>query len=218
MIKNINKDLVVFNGNNMDNNAYMVINNQHCIVIDPSSYAQNIKDYIIKHKLTIDGILITHGHYDHIGTINDLIKDFKVKVYCHQHDEDVVNKYNCADLMSNPRWKPLIDHFVYFKGNELKFDNFKFEVFLTPGHTPGSVCYRYHNYFFTGDTIFYDSIGCWDLPRADQNKLFNSVKEFMHIAKLDDIILPGHGLEYANYNKVKTVNLYIIHFTGDNND
>ena len=101
MIQNIDKDLVVFNGNQMDNNAYMLIDNQHCIVIDPSSYAQNIKDYIIKHKLKIDGILITHGHYDHIETINDLIKDFKVKVYCHQHDEDVVNKYNCADMMSN---------------------------------------------------------------------------------------------------------------------
>lgn len=218
MIQNIDKDLVVFNGNQMDNNAYMLIDNQHCVIIDPSSYAQIIKDYVNKYKLIVDGILLTHGHYDHIETINDLIKEFKVKVYCYQDEEDVVNKYNCADMMSNVGWRPLSDYFVYFKGGELKLNNFKFEVFLTPGHTSGSVCYRYHHYFFTGDTIFYDSIGRWDLPTGDQNKLFNSVKKFIHIAKANDLILPGHGRQYVTYNELKDKNLYIIHFDGGAND
>ena len=101
MIQNIDKDLVVFNGNKMNNNAYMLINNKHCVIIDPSSYAQEIKDYVNKYELTIDGILLTHGHYDHIETINDLIKEFKAKVYCHQYDEVVVNKHNCIELITN---------------------------------------------------------------------------------------------------------------------
>lgn len=159
MIKSLEKNLIVFNDNINDNNAYMLIEHGHCIVIDPSSYGQIIENYINEHKLIFDGILLTHGHFDHIESANELMTKFKVSAYCHKLDEIVVNKYNCADMMSSPNFKPLSDSYIYFNQNELKIKNFKLEVLFTPGHTAGSVCYRYQRYFFTGDTIFYDSIG-----------------------------------------------------------
>ena len=216
MIKSLEKNLIVFNNNINDNNAYMLIERGHCIVIDPSSYGQTIENYINEHKLIFDGILLTHGHFDHIESANELMTKFKVNAYCHKSDEIVVNKYNCAEMMSNPNFKPLSDSYIYFNQKELKIKNFKLEVLFTPGHTAGSVCYHYQHYFFTGDTIFYDSVGRWDLPTGNQKQLFDSIKKFMNVVKHDDLILPGHCQHYETYNNVEKANLYIIHFKGAN--
>lgn len=216
MIKSLEKNLIVFNDNINDNNAYMLIEHGHCIVIDPSSYGQTIENYINEHKLIFDGILLTHGHFDHIESANELMTRFKVNAYCHKSDEIVVNKHNCADMMSNPNFKPLSDSYIYFNQKELKIKNFKLEVLFTPGHTAGSVCYHYQHYFFTGDTIFYDSVGRWDLPTGNQKQLFDSIKKFMNVVKHDDLILPGHCQHYETYNNVEKTNLYITHFKGAN--
>jgi glyoxylase-like metal-dependent hydrolase (beta-lactamase superfamily II) len=96
----------------------------------------------------------------------------------------------------------------------LILNNFKFEVLYTPGHTAGGVCYRYNNLIFTGDTIFYNSIGRWDLPTADGQQLFESVRKFINWAKQDDLILSGHDSVYRPYSEVERVNPYIVHFKG----
>ena len=93
-------------------------------------------------------------------------------------------------------------------------NNFKFEVLYTPGHTAGGVCYRYNNLIFTGDTIFYNSIGRWDLPTADRQQLFESVRKFINWAKQNDLILSGHDSVYRPYSEVERVNPYIVHFKG----
>ena len=214
MFKKIVNNLFVFNGNSLGNNAYLLINKNHCIVIDPSSYATSIINYINDNNLVLDAILLTHAHYDHIESLNDLISHFNVKVYCHKNDEIVVNKYHCSKDIGNIDWKPIKNSFLYFNSNELKLGNFRFEVLYTPGHTAGSVCYRYNNLLFTGDTIFYNSIGRWDLPSADKEQLFQSVKKFINWAKQDDLILSGHDNIYQPYSEVKGVNPYIAHFRG----
>ena len=84
MFKKIVNNLCVFNGNNLGNNSYLLMNNNHCVVIDPSSYASDLISYIDSNNLTLDAILLTHAHYDHIESINDLIVYFNVKVYCHK--------------------------------------------------------------------------------------------------------------------------------------
>lgn len=214
MFTEIVSNLYVFNGNNLGNNAYLLINKNHCIVVDPSSYATSIINYINDNNLILDAILLTHAHYDHISSLNDLIRHFNVKVYCYKNDEIVVNKYHCSKDIGNIDWKPIPNSFVYFDLNELKLDNFMFEVLYTPGHTSGSVCYRYNNLIFTGDTIFYNSIGRWDLPSADRQQLFDSVKKFTNWARQNDLILPGHDNVYRPYSEVECVNQYIVHFKG----
>ena len=214
MFTEIVDNLYVFNGNNLGNNAYLLINKNHCIVVDPSSYATSIINYINDNNLILDAILLTHAHYDHISSLNDLISHFNVKVYCYKNDEIVVNKYHCSKDIGNIDWKPIPNSFVYFDSNELKLGNFMFEVLYTPGHTSGSVCYRYNNLIFTGDTIFYNSIGRWDLPSADRQQLFDSVKKFTNWARQNDLILPGHDNVYRPYSEVECVNQYIVHFKG----
>lgn len=221
MIQKIAKDLVVFNGNDMDNNAYLLIKSNHCIIIDPSSYAQMLKSYINEHQLILDAILLTHGHFDHIESINELLKEFKIKVYCHKLEQFVIDKFHCGELMNNPNWKAPLELFsfyfndetaVHYKDEELKVGNFKLKVFSTPGHTSGSTCYYYQHYFFTGDTIFYDGIGRSDLPTGNQFQLFNSIKKIIKILKPNDLILPGHCQKYETYKKVSNMNPYIMHF------
>lgn len=214
MFKKIVNNLCVFNGNNLGNNSYLLMNNNHCVVIDPSSYASDLISYIDSNNLTLDAILLTHAHYDHIESINDLIVYFNVKVYCHKNEEIVVNKYHCSKDIANIEWKPIENSFIYFDSNELILNNFKFEVLYTPGHTAGGVCYRYNNLIFTGDTIFYNSIGRWDLQTADGQQLFESVRKFINWAKHDDLILSGHDSVYRHYSEVERVNPYIVHFKG----
>ena len=214
MIQNIAKDLVVFNGNDMDNNAYLLINSNHCIIIDPSSYGQIFKTYINEHQLILDGILLTHGHFDHVESINELLKEFKVKTYCHKLDQIVIDKYHCGNMMNNANWKAPLKFIVYFNNKKLKIGKFTLEIFSTPGHTTGSVCYRYQHYFFTGDTIFYDTLGRWDLPTGNQLQLFSSIKKIIEVLKPNDLILPGHYQKYETYMKVSNINPYIMHFKG----
>ena len=214
MLKKIVDNVYVFCGNSLCNNTYLLLKDNHCVIIDPSSYAQTLINYIESNSLTLDAILLTHAHYDHIESINDLVKHFNVKIYCHKNDEVVVNKYHCSKELFNVEWKPIENSFIYFDTDELKLNNFKFEVLYTPGHTAGCVCYRYDNLIFSGDTIFYNSIGRWDLPTASRQELFDSVRRFTKWAKKDDLILSGHDSVYRPYSEVEQVNPYIIHFKG----
>jgi glyoxylase-like metal-dependent hydrolase (beta-lactamase superfamily II) len=86
-----------------------------------------------------------------------------------------MQKGHLAEMLN---MKPFIDEGViqYFSDTTLQIGHFHFDVILTPGHTPGSICLQYQNYLFTGDTIFYDSIGRTDLPYGNEVAMGQSLK------------------------------------------
>ena len=146
----------------LEENCYLVTNNK-TLIIDPGDDGNIIIDYIKQNNLDIEGILITHHHFDHVGALKDILNYKKVPVY------DNTNL-------------------------DLKIKDFNIETILTPGHTSDSVTYYFKDYniMFTGDFIFKDTVGRYDLDTGSLDELLLSIEK---IKKYDRniVIYPGHG-------------------------
>jgi glyoxylase-like metal-dependent hydrolase (beta-lactamase superfamily II) len=156
-------------------NTYLLVDDKEAIVIDPALNEHKVNEALRGTNIKLIGIILTHGHYDHIGNTFILAKQWDVPVYVHKKEKDVIQKGHLAEMLN---MKPNIDEGIirYFNDTTLEVGRFHFDVILTPGHTPGSICLKYHNYLFTGDTIFPDSIGRTDLPYGDANAMERSLK------------------------------------------
>ncbi len=176
-------------------NCYLCYNqsNRDCFIIDPGAEAQVIIDAVKKEKLNPKGILLTHGHIDHCGAVETLRKELNLLLMMHEDDLDLLNSpmnHELAEMLeiSLPDSPDtfLADEYVIEEGD------FKIEVIHTPGHSPGSVCFKAGNLLFSGDTLFMGSIGRTDLPGGSSNIIMKSLEK---IKKIDDniTVLPGHG-------------------------
>ena len=145
-------------------NCYLLEKDNKVLVIDPGDDYNKIKKEIKDNKVL--GILITHSHFDHIGCVNNLIKDYQVEVYNYQNTEE----------------------------KEYNIDNFKFNIIHTKGHSKDSITFYFkeENIMFTGDFLFYDTIGRCDLEGGDYNEMLNSIDKIKQYSK-DITIYPGHG-------------------------
>ena len=153
---------VIVNGY-LEENCYIVENNNECLIVDPGSESNRIIEKIENLKLKVKGILITHYHFDHIGAL-----------------DEIKNKYKNALV------------FDYNSSNNIKIGSFEFKKINNFGHTMDSSSFLFEkdNIMFTGDFVFYETIGNYD--KENEKEMFNSLKEFI---KLNDNIkiYPGHG-------------------------
>ena len=148
-------------------NCYIVGDKQtkSGIIIDPSWNPDRIIEQVHSNNLNIEKIIITHGHADHIGAINEIRKEFKVPVYIGEKDNIMLTDPNAnlsglsgEHVMSDPA-----ENFMS-EGEVIEVGNFKFKVLETPGHTQGSVSLYGHGAVFTGDALFMGSVGRTDFP------------------------------------------------------
>lgn len=164
------------------------------IVIDAGGDHEEILNTLKKHNLTLQFIINTHAHFDHVGGVRPLQDLTGAKFLLHQ--EDIVllkylnNQTEAFGLPSIPIPKvdiPLVDNEEVLIGDEV------IRVIHTPGHSPGSVCFLINHAVFAGDTLFAGSIGRTDLYGGSYDKIINSIKT--RLFTLDDhvIVYPGHG-------------------------
>lgn len=159
-------------------NCYLLEKDNNCLLIDPGAEYKKIKQFI-KDK-NIIGILITHNHFDHVGCINNLINDHNIPVY----DNNSLNEG--------------LNH----------ISTFTFEVIKTYGHTMDSISFYFKvdKVMFTGDFLFYDTIGRCDFPESNYKEMINSINKIKMYP--DDItIYPGHGIE-TTLGREKHHNIY----------
>ncbi|MEJ6952054.1 MBL fold metallo-hydrolase [Natronospora cellulosivora (SeqCode)] len=173
-------------------NCYLVkFNDNHGIVIDPADNGDKIYNYIEEKEIIIKRIILTHGHFDHIGAVDYLRKKLDVPLSIHSLDNPLLldPQKNLSFMSMNPIKISPADNLLE-DGDIIS----NFEIIHTAGHTPGGITlYNKENkVLFTGDTIFKNSYGRTDFPGANQETLFNSIENLL---KLDgDItIYPGHG-------------------------
>lgn len=195
----------------MDMNSYLLIKQKKAIVVDPGFNGEKILSLMKEKSLSLDAILLTHGHYDHIRDIEIINEDYLAKVYIHESDKSFLynSKQNYA-LAFGQKFILNSHHLIKSFENEALLDILgeKIEIIHTPGHTLGSVMYKYKNHIFSGDTIFYDGIGRTDLFSGQFNALRRSLNMIKEKLSNKDMIYPGHGRQ-GLYKDIKEVNRFL---------
>ena len=164
------------------------------LIVDPGDEAERILRPVQELGLTIDAILITHCHFDHIGAVAPVARETGAPVYCPQIEVPVL-----ADIMS---WVP--GPFGPFEsydadqtvagGEALELAGFELDVIFTPGHSPGHVTYsvRGEDAVFSGDVLFQGSVGRVDLPGGDWETLLESIRTLIDEHSPETTVYPGH--------------------------
>lgn len=174
-------------------NCY-IFGNKEVVIIDPGDDATKIESIIVENDLIPRAILLTHGHFDHFLGCCYLKQRFKLPVYAHHEEKEVLLNpvYNLSYLIGS-EIKITCDGY-FENGDVFEFADFSLKVLHTPGHTPGSSCFLSDNILFSGDTLFKDSYGRSDLPLGNQDMIYRSIKEKLLTLPRNTKVYPGHGV------------------------
>jgi len=161
---------------------------KHAVVVDPGIPSQDVVAFIRAEDLKLQAILITHGHSDHVGGVAFLVARFPVPVYLQRHDHALATRTTGAGIA-----------FKDFPGNgRLQAGELAFEVIPTPGHSPGSVCFKSGGILFSGDTLFAGTVGKahGSSPKEREDNLGREIENIrckLLILPPMTRVHPGHG-------------------------
>ena len=179
-------------------------NSRDAILIDPGDDYNLICNQLDKKKLMPVAIINTHAHLDHIGAVSQLKQIYDIPFYLHEDEALILDTYKdtCDFFGVEQREKPEVD--IWLKDDrEILINNFKINLFHTPGHTPGGICIKVDNHLFVGDTIFHGSVGRTDLPGGSWKKLESSLINLVKSMDPDIILHSGHGPETTLANEIE---------------
>ncbi len=184
-------------------NCIVVWNDDGCLIVDPGQDAADILAFLTERALTPKAILLTHGHFDHIGGIPGIIAKFPgLPVYAHPSDAPMfghpMNQYP-PDYPPIGKPPSLLD--IRDAANE--FPGLEFEVLETPGHTPGSVCLKFGSLLLSGDTLFAGSCGRTDFPGGSMAAMRRSLATLAELPPETEVV-PGHGASTTIGQEVAT--------------
>lgn len=191
-------------------NTYIVSNLQtkQAIIFDPADHADSIIQFLEKEELTLEGIVLTHGHFDHIMAVGELVDHYKVKVYGEKHEEALAADYR-LNYGSNVGVECSVKLDVLLEdGERFQLAGIEIKTIHTPGHTSGSTCYYFEQdqVLISGDTLFYESIGRTDLATGDTNAIIISIKDKLFTLDEKVKVFPGHGKPTSiGYEKLHNV-------------
>jgi len=176
---------------------YSCAETKKAVVIDPGADGKRIYRWILEKGLNVEYILITHGHVDHIGAVDELRELLgDVLVGIHADDADMLTdaRKNLSSYVGGGLVLKKADILLQ-DGQELMIGKERIKVIATPGHSPGGVCFLCSEGLFSGDTLFAGSIGRTDFPGGSMNQLLDGVKKKLLILPEDTRVFPGHGEE-----------------------
>jgi hydroxyacylglutathione hydrolase len=188
-------EIVTFVNGRWRQNCYVVGCDRDALIIDPGSQAGEISALVEGKGWRVHAILNTHGHYDHIGAVADLVDRYQVPFYLHRADETLLKRANLYRILfgsQEPIRVPSATHDVATLPPTFRLDPFVVSWLATPGHTEGSVCFRIDDFLFSGDTLMRSTIGRTDLPGANRPLLLDSLRRLTTLPG-DIVVCGGHG-------------------------
>ena len=176
-------------------NCYLVSTDKTALVIDPAFVSKETEDFLLQNSDKERIILLTHAHFDHIGGAPVLRENTGVKIGVGELDNaDLADPFANLSDRFHAHIPPFGADITFKDGDEITVGDVSIKVLHTPGHTEGSVCYQIGDILFSGDTLFYESIGRTDFPKSNH---FDMLKSLQRLLSLEGItrVLPGHGPE-----------------------
>ncbi len=174
-------------------NCYILYDEQNnAAIVDPADGTDRILKILADEGLNLKALLITHGHFDHIGAVAQLHEKTGAKVYMHEKDAIMLTNPDSDEAGMRFGTIPCEVDVLLKGGEQFQVGDMTFDVMHTPGHTLGGVCYITCDCIFSGDTLFNLTIGRTDLPGGDYNTLIDSVKRISNAYPNDMRVFPGH--------------------------
>ena len=154
---------------------------EDCILIDPGDQPEKVLELVRRQGKTVAAILLTHGHFDHVGGVKRIAKETGCPVYLHPAEETLPHIMTAGPLYSTDGYEDTVT-----------VAGLTFTVLHTPGHTPGSVCLLCENAMFSGDTLFALSCGRTDFPGRSPAEMARSLTLLYELPG-NFQVFPGHG-------------------------
>jgi glyoxylase-like metal-dependent hydrolase (beta-lactamase superfamily II) len=197
----------------MQNFTYLVGSREtrEVVVVDPAWDIEGLLKHLQERDYILSGALVTHYHPDHCGGsmgghsvegIAELLATNPVRIYAHKEEADGLKKV--TGVSEN-------DIIRVESGDKLSVGNVEVEFLHTPGHTPGSQCFRIKNTLVSGDTLFINGCGRVDLPGSDSEAMYRSLQKLAELPD-DTLLLPGHNYGHvpnATMAETKQHNTYL---------
>lgn len=185
--------IITFQLGPMRANSYLIFkeDSKDAILVDAGGNYPRISELQEDYGVKIKHLLLTHGHFDHIGAVKRL-KDDGVKVYMHTNDVDKVTTDKSLCGLTHMNIEKFTPDILVWDGDTLDLAGIKVEVIHTPGHTSGGVCYLIDGHLFSGDTLFSGSFGRVDLGDGSIKALKDSIINKLFILPDSTIVHPGH--------------------------
>ena len=179
-------------------NCYFLKNEQtqEILIVDPGAEQERIIYALDKLQGKPVGILLTHGHYDHVCAVNELKKHYEIPVYASKAEDILLAdaNQNLSAAWSGVPYKVKADVLLE-DGEKIQAAGFEITTILTPGHTIGSCCYwlKEEEICLSGDTVFYGNCGRCDLPTGSMSQMRKSLNKIFAMLPDETVIYPGHG-------------------------
>ena len=186
--------------NPLSENTYVVHDDKKAVVIDPGFYGASERlpalNYLAENGLSIDRLLLTHGHVDHIIDCAYWADTYGMQFEVHEEDLPLIaNARQQALLFGIEMHEPPVPTQFLKEGDVIEVGRFSWQILETPGHSPGSVCFydEENGFLIAGDVLFEGSVGRTDLWKGSMDTLLRSIRGKLLTLPDDTVVYPGHG-------------------------
>lgn len=192
-------------------NCYILYYESEALIVDPGGDADQIISFLSENKLEPLCILLTHAHFDHIGGVEELRSHYNIDVYLHENEQEWLGdaELNRSLLFTGVGFTAGAPDQI-LKPGKMEIKDFKFDIWHTPGHSPGSVSFIFEEeqMIISGDVLFQNGVGRTDLPGGSFSQLESTLRDKLYTLPDDYTVYPGHG-EKTSIGFEKNTNPFI---------